>query len=69
MNPRLHRMLQAYRPLYLHGALKDGHYRLPSAAIPADPLRPASGPASRMRMLLVALGGLTSIKPSDRSTS
>jgi hypothetical protein len=29
MNKLLHRTLVAYRPLYLHGLLLDGQYRLP----------------------------------------
>ncbi|MEP6900053.1 MAG: hypothetical protein ABI870_16125 [Rhodanobacter sp.] len=69
MKTLMNRMLQAYRPLYLHGLLMDGQYRIPSAEIPADPLKPTSGPASRKRMLLVALGGPAHLNPSDRSSS
>ena len=29
MHPILHRALKAYRPLYLHGLLRDGQYPLP----------------------------------------
>ncbi|HEY0197360.1 MAG TPA: hypothetical protein VGC19_02305 [Rhodanobacter sp.] len=58
MKSLANRMLQAYRPLYLHGLLIDGHYRIPSADAPVDPSRPASRSASRKRMRLVALAGL-----------
>lgn len=55
------RLLQAYRPLYLHGLRMDGHYRLPPAAA-----EPTPSPA-RNRMLLVALCGLARIHSSARN--
>jgi hypothetical protein len=40
MNKLLQRTVMAYRPLYLHGLLLDGQYRLPRAdPPPADPAR------------------------------
>ncbi len=69
MKSLMNRVLQAYRPLYLHGLLMDGQYRIPSADTPAEPLKPTSGLASRKRMLLVALGGPTHLNPSVRSSS
>jgi hypothetical protein len=65
----MNRVLMAYRPLYLHGLLMDGQYRLPSADTPVDPLRPASGSVSRKRMLLVALAGLRHVIPTRRNPS
>ena len=35
MNKMLQRTLVAYRPLYLHGLLMDGQYRLPTTTTPA----------------------------------
>jgi hypothetical protein len=63
------RLLQAYRPLYLHGLLMDGQYRIPSTDIPVDRAMPASGSASRKRMLLVALAGLRHVTSFHRSPS
>ena len=34
MNKLLQRTVAAYRPLYLHGLLLDGQYRLPKASPP-----------------------------------
>jgi len=56
MHPILHRTLKAYRPLYLHGLLRDGHYLLPSTATSKEV--PASSSRSRRHMLLAALSGL-----------
>ena len=51
MNKLLQRTVMAYRPLYLHGLLLDGQYRLPRAG-PPD----AAGAArARQRTLLAAL--------------
>jgi len=66
MHPILHRTLKAYRPLYLHGLLRDGQYRLPVAAAPNEPS--ASTRASRPRMLLLALTGLCHHLFSQRSS-
>ena len=68
MNPLLDRLLQAYRPLYLHGLRMDGHLQLPRTGMPLDSLPPASGSASRKRMLLVALSGLRHIAPNHRGS-
>lgn len=56
MHPILHHTLKAYRPLYLHGLLRDGHYRLPTTAASKEVL--ASSGRSRRHMLLAALSGL-----------
>ena len=56
MHPIFHRVLRAYRPLYLHGLLRDGQYHLPAAAAPDEPA--ASKRSTRPRMLLLALTGL-----------
>ena len=53
MNPILQRTLMAYRPLYLHGLLMDGQYRLPTTDQPVDST-PSAG-QTRQRSLLVAL--------------
>ncbi len=66
MHPIMHRMLKAYRPLYLHGLLRDGQYHLPAAAAPNEPS--ASACASRPRMLLLALTGLRHHLFSQRSS-
>jgi hypothetical protein len=58
MHPAIHRVLAAYRPLYLNGLLKDGHYRLPAASAAT------ASAAARPRMLLVAL--LPSARPHRR---
>lgn len=51
MNKFLHHALMAYRPLYLHGLLLDGQYRLPKVDSPG-----AAGMArARQRTLLAAL--------------
>jgi hypothetical protein len=51
MNKLLQRTVMAYRPLYLHGLLLDGQYRLPKADSPD-----AAGAARvRQRTLLAAL--------------
>jgi hypothetical protein len=57
MRPALHRVLAAYRPLYLNGLLRDGQYRLPKPADigPAGHAAPARPPR---RGLLVALASL-----------
>lgn len=52
MNPMLHRIVQAYRPLYLHGLLLDGPYRLRSSNGRHEP---AATKPPRRRMLLVAM--------------
>lgn len=67
MHPILHRILKAYRPLYLHGLLRDGQYRLPAAAAPNEPA--ASMRITRPRMLLLALAGLRHLLSSQRSSS
>ena len=54
------RVLMAYRPLYLHGLLLDGQYRLPAASAPKPNAR-------RRRMLLAALTGLRHIVSFTRS--
>ncbi len=56
MHPILRRVLKAYRPLYLHGQLRDGQYHLPAADMPNEPSAPAR--SIRPRMLLLALTGL-----------
>lgn len=48
MNKLLQRTLMAYRPLYLHGLLLDGQYRLPKTD-------PPGAPRTRQRSLLLAL--------------
>ncbi|HZX70444.1 MAG TPA: hypothetical protein VFE77_06455 [Rhodanobacter sp.] len=53
----LQRILTAYRPLYLHGLLLDGQYRLPMADQPTGPAISAN--RSRRRSLLAALTGLS----------
>ncbi|WP_329741918.1 hypothetical protein [Dyella sp. A6] len=58
MNPALHRVLQAYRPMYLNGLLRDGQYRLPSSAESAPTQSPSVGSVPRRLGLLVALTGL-----------
>lgn len=50
MHPAIHRLLCAYRPLYLNGVLKDGHFRLPTGRGPD-----ASTVSAKPRALLVAL--------------
>jgi hypothetical protein len=50
----LDRVLMAYRPLYLHGLMLDGQYRLPATAKRVSATR-------QRRMLLVALAGLRHI--------
>lgn len=47
--PALHRILMAYRPLYLRGLVVDGQYRLP----PSEPS--GAAPGGSRRLLLVAL--------------
>ena len=64
MHPILQYTLKAYRPLYLHGLLRDGSYSRPVAAM-AD--RPAA--ATRRRMWLVALTGLLHHPRFHRSSS
>ena len=54
------RVLMAYRPLYLHGLLLDGQYRLAAASAPKPNAR-------RRRMLLAALTGLRHIVSFTRS--
>ena len=54
------RVLMAYRPLYLHGLLRDGQYRLPASSEP----KPG---AKRQRLLLAALTGLRHIVSSRRN--
>jgi hypothetical protein len=65
MNPIIHRVLMAYRPLYLNGLLMDGQYRLPSIDVSEGPSAPAR--PTRRRMLLVALTGLRQTVSSHRS--
>lgn len=67
MHPILHRALKAYRPLYLHGLLRDGQYQLPADAAPNEPS--ASTRTTRPRMLLLALTGLRHHLFSQRSSS
>jgi hypothetical protein len=56
MNKLLQRTLMAYRPLYLHGLLRDGQYHLP-AVVPSGEAAPSTR-SSHRRMLLLALTGL-----------
>jgi hypothetical protein len=56
MHPILRRVLKAYRPLYLHGLLRDGQCHLPATDAPNEPSAPAH--SIRPRMLLLALTGL-----------
>jgi len=56
MHPILRRVLKAYRPLYLHGLLRDGQNHLPADDIPKESSAPAR--SIRPRMLLLALTGL-----------
>ncbi|MGS1014676.1 hypothetical protein ACVCL0_06150 [Rhodanobacter sp. UC4450_H17] len=49
MSTILQRIERAYRPLYLHGLLLDGQYRLPKADPP-----PIAGTAPRTRRALLA---------------
>lgn len=51
MKPMLHRVLMAYRPLYLNGLLLDGRCRLPKA----NPTDAGSAARRRQRTLLAAL--------------
>jgi hypothetical protein len=60
MNPILHRVLMAYRPLYLRGLLMDGQYRLPISEGVDAPQSSATSVRPRQRMLLVALADLHS---------
>ena len=62
MTPNLQRILRAYRPLYLHGLLLDGQYRLPRQP-PSDPV-PAR-PSPRW----LTLGGLLQALLHVRSES
>lgn len=50
MNRILQRSLMAYRPLYLHGLMLDGQYRLPKVSPTGD-----SDAPPRQRALLAAL--------------
>jgi len=50
MNKTLQRTVRAYRPLYLHGLLLDGQYRLPRADPP-----PVAAAARRARPALLAM--------------
>lgn len=60
----LDRVVTAYRPLYLHGLLLDGQYRLPTkAAREGEQHRPAD----RRRLTLVALAGLHQLISFRRS--
>lgn len=63
MNPVIHRVLAAYRPLYLNGLFKDGHYRLPATSDPAI----GSCASAKPRTLLVALASLRTLIRGDRS--
>jgi hypothetical protein len=67
MHPILRRVLKAYRPLYLHGLLRDGQYHLPAVNAPNEP--PASSRSTRPRMLLLALTGLRHHLFSKRNSS
>jgi hypothetical protein len=58
MRPFVRHVLKAYRPLYLHGLLRDGQYRPPTATAPDDPAAFAPSSGSRRRTLLAALAGL-----------
>ena len=64
MHPILRRTLKAYRPLYLHGLLRDGSYLRPAAETPN---RSAAPP--RQRLWLVALTGLLHHPLFRRSSS
>jgi hypothetical protein len=57
MRPALHRVLAAYRPLYLNGLLRDGQYRLPKPA-GTGPAGHAASARPPRRGLLVALASL-----------
>lgn len=59
----LDHVLMAYRPLYLHGLLLDGRYRVPATVQEAAPPRPAV----RRRLTLLALTGLHHVPASKRS--
>ena len=61
--PMLDRVLMAYRPLYLHGLLLDGRYRLPAKAARDDERHRR---ADRRRVTLVALAGLHHLVASIR---
>ncbi len=65
MHPILHRALKAYRPLYLHGLLRDGQYHWPAAAAQNEPSLPTR--SIRRRTLLLALTGLRHHLFSPRS--
>ena len=57
MNPILQRTLKAYRPLYLHGLLKEGQYRLPALHSRDDPAASATRPGRcLLRVALTSLG-------------
>ncbi|WP_158881096.1 hypothetical protein [Rhodanobacter sp. L36] len=68
MSPALNDLIQAYRPLYLHGLRMDGHSRPPSIGSPFDSPPRVTGSTSRKRMLLVALTGLRHIMPNHRGS-
>ncbi len=55
MRPVLQRVLMAYRPLYLHGLLLDGQYKLPRTDPPEGPVPASSSRRRRQRTLLAAL--------------
>lgn len=60
----LDRVLLAYRPLYLHGLLLDGQYRLPTKLAREGEQH---GAADRRRLTLVALTGLRHVLSTHRS--
>jgi hypothetical protein len=66
MHPILRRVLKAYRPLYLHGLLRDGQNHLPAADASNEPSVPAR--SIPPRMLLFALTGLRHHLSSKRNS-
>jgi hypothetical protein len=63
MHSILRYTLKAYRPLYLHGLLRDGSYPRPAAETPNRSAAP------RQRLWLVALTGLLHHPLFRRSSS
>lgn len=63
MHPIFKRSLAAYRPLYLHGLLRDGPYPWPATDRSAR-----SAAAPRQRLLLAALTGLRHVIRQHRDT-
>jgi hypothetical protein len=71
MHTALHRVLMAYRPLYMNGLLRDGQFHLPRVVDPPG-LEPASAPAPApvpRRGLRMALANLLHLDSRHRSKS